>query len=108
MTKLHPLLEQHRPSIEALCKAHHVKRLYAFGSITRDDFTPESDVDLLYTFNYEQMPLLDAADNFFDFYDRMQTVFERKVDLVSETGIRNPYLRASIDQDKILLYEAYS
>ena len=108
MTTFHPLLQQHRRSIEAVCKAHHIKRLYAFGSIVRNDFTPESDVGLLYTVDYSVVAVPDAADNFFDFYEKMQTVFGRKVDLVSESALQNPYLRASIDEDKILLYEAYS
>lgn len=103
---LHPLLEDNRSAIAALCKAHHIKRLYAFGSVCRDDFTPESDVDLLYTFDYDTLPILDAADHFFDFLAQAQALVRRDVDLISEPAIRNPYLKNSIDEDKILLYAA--
>lgn len=103
---LQPLLAKHHPQIQELCAAHYIKRLYAFGSICREDFTPESDVDLLYTFDMNRLPMLDAADIFFDFCDKVHRLLGRNVDLVSENALRNPYLIRSIDEDKVLLYEA--
>jgi uncharacterized protein len=106
-TMLHPLLEQNRSALELLCASHHIKRLYAFGSVCREDFTPESDVDLLFTFDYDTLPVIDAADVYFDFIDKAEALLQRSVDLVSEKAIENPYLKASIDEDKVLLYETY-
>lgn len=40
-------LEQHRPALEALCRQYGVARLYAFGSVVKGGFGPDSDVDLL-------------------------------------------------------------
>ena len=104
---LHPLLEHNRSALELLCTSHHIKRLYAFGSVCREDFTPESDVDLLFTFDYDTLPVIDAADVYFDFIDKAEALLQRSVDLVSEKAIENPYLKASIDEDKVLLYETY-
>ncbi len=38
--------------IAEICKAHGVKRLAVFGSVLRDDFTPESDIDVLVLGNF--------------------------------------------------------
>lgn len=103
---LHPLLANNQSQLQMLCKEHYIKRLYAFGSVCRDDFTQESDIDLLYTFDYERLPIYDAADIFFDFTQKVESIIGRTVDLVSEPAIRNPLLRSSIDADKVLLYEA--
>ncbi|MFY7999179.1 MAG: nucleotidyltransferase family protein, partial [Candidatus Kapaibacteriota bacterium] len=91
-----------------LCKAHHIKRLYAFGSVCRDDFTPESDVDLLYRLDSGAFPIEDSADHFFDFLETIQLLLGRSVDLLSEKSLKNPYLKRSIDEDKVLIYEAHS
>jgi predicted nucleotidyltransferase len=62
-------------------------------------------VDLLFTFDYDTLPVIDAADVYFDFIDKAEALLQRSVDLVSEPAIENPYLRKSIDEDKVLLYE---
>lgn len=100
------MLYNHLPQIAELCKAHHIKRLYAFGSVCREDFTEQSDVDLLYSFDYDALPIEDAADHYFDAIEGFKRLLGRSIDLVSEPALQNPYLRASIELDKILLYEA--
>jgi uncharacterized protein len=42
--------------LAAFCKAHHVRRLSFFGSILREDFKPESDIDILIEFQPEHTP----------------------------------------------------
>ena len=94
------------PQLVELCKKFRVERMYLFGSAARDDFDEAtSDVDFLYTFSSE-VPLLDYADNFFDFMYALDDLFGRKVDLVSEKSLTNPYLIRSINRDKKLIYEA--
>ena len=67
-----------------------MSKLYAFGSVLRDSFTNESDVDLLVDFN--QIDLKDYADNYFDLKDQLELIFNRPVDLLEEKGIKNPFL----------------
>jgi len=43
-------------AIAAFCRHHHVRRLALFGSVLRDDFTPESDVDVLVEFEPQHVP----------------------------------------------------
>jgi predicted nucleotidyltransferase len=98
-----PLIEENREKIAELCRTHHVKRLSVFGSAVRDDFDPErSDIDFLVEFD----PALTSGrfDNYFSFSESLQVIFQRKIDLVSEKMIKNPYLRRAVDADKTLLY----
>jgi predicted nucleotidyltransferase len=104
---MNPIIEKHLPELVALCKKYRVERMYVFGSAARgDDFDEAtSDVDFLYLFS-DKVPLEDYADNFFDFMFALDDLLGRKVDLVSEKSLSNPYLIASINKDKKLIYEA--
>ena len=95
-------LEQYKSEIERLCKAYHVKRLYAFGSVLTEKFNSNSDIDLLVDFR--DLRLEDYADNYFDFKFSLEEIFKRPVDLLEEKAMKNPYLRASILQQRQLLY----
>jgi len=51
-------IECDRESVARFCRTHHIRKLSLFGSVLRDDFGPESDVDLLVEFEQEQEPSL--------------------------------------------------
>jgi predicted nucleotidyltransferase len=102
---MNPLIEQKLPEIRALCKKHHVERLYLFGSATGDNFTDKSDFDFLYSFD-KDLSLLDYVDNFLDFAEALQALMEREIDLVGEKDMRNPYFIENVNQSKQLLYAA--
>ncbi len=91
-----------RQALAELCQRWSVRELALFGSAVRDDFRPESDVDLLVTFADDaQVSLAD----FVTLRDELAVLFGRKVDLVEEKGLRNPYRRRSILRDKMTVYE---
>lgn len=89
----------------SLCNKHKVSRLYLFGSATTDNFRPESDIDFLVSFSNE-IPLLDYGDNYFDFKYELEDLYNRKVDLITERSLTNPYLIEAINQNKQLIYES--
>jgi hypothetical protein len=94
-----------REEIAELCRRHHVRRLSVFGSATRDDFDPAtSDVDLLVEFDTDSIDRY--ARNFFSLEESMVSLFDRKVDLITEGVIKNPYRLRSIEEDKDELYAA--
>ena len=95
-------LETYRIAIDKLCEIYKVKRLYAFGSVLTDNFTKESDIDLVVEFS--NVKLEDYADNYFDFKFSLQDIFKRPIDLLEEEAIKNPYLRQSINQQRQLVY----
>lgn len=88
--------------IIALCKKYKVAKLWVFGSILTPRFNDESDVDFSVIFNYNEIP--DLFIVFFDFIDELQQLLGRRIDLVDETAIRNPYFRKELDNTKQLIY----
>jgi predicted nucleotidyltransferase len=96
------LVELHIEKIKSLCIKHKVNKLFVFGSVLKDTFTNESDIDLVVDF--DKFDLSDYADNYFDLKDQLESIFNRPVDLLEEKGIRNPFLRERIDKEKLLIY----
>jgi uncharacterized protein len=93
---------QQLDAIRQLCPQFYVKDLYAFGSVIGESFTDRSDVDLLVSF--AGVPMLDFADNYFDFREALEQIVVRKVDLVIEKTLTNPVLIRSINKTKQPIY----
>ena len=49
-------IELPKERIEEFCKRHHIRKLSLFGSALRDDFSPESDLDILVEFDPAHIP----------------------------------------------------
>ena len=96
-------LDRYHSALSALCRKHHVKTLYAFGSVLTERFSHDSDVDLIVAFN--DIPVEDYADNYFDFKFLLQDIFNRPVDLLEEQAIKNPYFQQNINHCKQMIYE---
>ncbi|MBL0288169.1 MAG: nucleotidyltransferase domain-containing protein [Bacteroidetes bacterium] len=88
--------------IQNACKDFSVDKLYVFGSFARNENTKNSDIDFLVSFK-ESIPT-NYFDNFFDFQFKLEEIFNKKVDLISENTLKNPYLIKSINADKIIIY----
>lgn len=91
--------------IPDLCRRHHVRLLELFGSASRGDgFDPtRSDVDFLVAFDPDRMPTL---EEFFGLGQALSELLGRPVDLVDPSALRNPYVQASVAQDRELVYAA--
>jgi uncharacterized protein len=74
-----------------------------FGSATRPDFRPDSDVDLLVEFDPENTPSLFRM---VELKDALEQLFGRAIDLATLEILRNPYRRATILKDLERLYVA--
>lgn len=93
-----------RPQFEIYCSQNHVAKIYGFGSAATDAFDPEkSDIDLLV--DIDEPDPLKRGEYLMNFWEKMETFFKRKVDLLTPSSLKNPYLIRSIEQDKVLLYE---
>ncbi|MEM7655264.1 MAG: nucleotidyltransferase domain-containing protein [Bacteroidota bacterium] len=104
-SSLSPFLQAHVTEIQSLCEQHQVHKLWAFGSVLKKDFHPDSDVDLLYEMEKRVVSPDDWYVAYWEFLDRLVTVLDRKVDLIWHQGIKNPYLKAEIEANKVLLYD---
>ena len=96
------LIEIHLDKIRNLCAKHKVNKLFVFGSVLKDTFNKESDIDLVVDF--AGVDLYEYADNYFDFKDQLEAIFNRPVDLLEQKAIKNPYLKKQIDSEKQLIY----
>ena len=99
---MHRIIHDNLYKITALCQRYNVRSLFAFGSVCTDKFGKKSDIDLLVSF-YAMAPG-DYADNYFDIADEFEQIFQRRVDLITDKSLSNPYFIASVNQTKTLLY----
>lgn len=88
-------------TIADLCDRWKITELALFGSVLRDDFRPNSDIDLLITFapahGWSLLDLVDLQDEF-------EQLFRRPVDIVQRKNLRNPYRRQEILATQQSLY----
>jgi predicted nucleotidyltransferase len=97
------LIEKNIDSLIGLCKQHKVKELYIFGSILTSKFNKDSDIDMLVQF--ENIDILEYADNYFDFKEKLEKLLGREIDLLENQAIRNPIFRKILDRDKKIVYD---
>jgi len=83
------------------CRRHHIRRLAFFGSVLRDDFGPDSDVDVLVEFLEGHTPGL----RFFEMERELSDLLGRKVDLQTP-GFLSPYFRDEVLAEAEVQYEA--
>ncbi|MBU3662066.1 MAG: nucleotidyltransferase [Bacteroidetes bacterium] len=99
-------IQTHISQVNELCKEFNVKELYAFGSVLDESrFSESSDIDMIVKFQ-ENIPIENYFDLYFDLADKLEHIFNRKVDLMIAKEIRNIYLRKSIEATKQLIYAA--
>lgn len=86
-------IEIDRYRIAAFCEKWRITEFAFFGSVLRDDFRPESDIDVLVTFD-ESAPW--TLWDVFTMQDELVMLFGRNVDFVEKKAIRNPFRRHHI------------
>ncbi len=102
---MHPAIAQHHAGISAICQRYRIRRLEVFGSAARaDDFDPgRSDADFLVEFASDVQP---GLGTFFGAKAALETLLGRGVDLVEPGAVRNPYVLASINHHREVVYAA--
>lgn len=95
-------LTVHIDQIKRICSLNKVKTLFAFGSVLTDKYKADSDLDLIVDFN-ESDPI-SYTDSYFKLKEQLEQLLKRKIDLLEQKAIRNPYLNEQIDTTKVLIY----
>jgi len=86
-----------RDKIAEFCRARGIVRLSLFGSVTRDDFTPQSDVDVLADFAPQARPGWD----YFLYGDQLGQIIGRRVDFCSKLST---YIEPRVRQEAMVIY----
>ena len=103
MTTVHPNLAVSQEALADFCRKWGIRELALFGSAVRDDFRPDSDIDVMVEFDAEaKVGLLGLAR----LRHELAEMLERDVDVVEKGTIRNPYRRAAIARDLRVVYAA--
>src|SRR5680860_492132 len=95
-------LNQHIDQIKKLCTRNGVKSLFAFGSVTTDQFKPESDIDLIV--DIENNDPLSYSDSYFRLKFELEQLLKRQIDLLEQKAIKNPFFKEEIEKTKVLIY----
>ena len=89
-----------QPQIKRFCRRYHIRKLAFFGSVLRDDFGPQSDIDVLVEFEPGYTPGLD----FFLIEAELSKLLGRKVDLQTENFLGQE-IRRSVQAEAVTAYE---
>jgi len=96
-----PKIKIPRKKVAEFCRRWKVTEFALFGSALREDFRPDSDVDVLVSFAPEaRWSLFDLVD----MQDELKVIFGREVDLVEREGLRNPFRRRHILNNMKVIY----
>jgi uncharacterized protein len=96
-------ISERTADVANLCRRYGLARSDVFGSAARDDFDPsKSDIDFVVQFH--ERAKQDMYENFYGLREGLEALFGRPIDLLTTEQIKNPYLAASIDEDKWTVY----
>jgi uncharacterized protein len=100
-------VEQQRSAVAALCRQYRVRKLRLFGSAATGAFVPAtSDLDFVAEFANTQS--FDYPDRYLDFAEALERLFNRRVDLLTERAVRNPYFRTEVERTAQVIYETHA
>jgi predicted nucleotidyltransferase len=99
-----PVINRHKRELAEQCRRFGVRRLEVFGSAVRGDFdSAKSDFDFIVSFA-DKTPGT-YADRYLDFAAAVEQLLGRKIDLLTERCIRNPYFRREVESARQIVYD---
>jgi uncharacterized protein len=101
---MNKIIKDNTEALKELCKVYDIKTMYVFGSVCTDKFSDESDIDILISF--KDISIEKYTDNYFELHYKLEKLFNRKIDLLTENSLSNPYFIESVEETKQLFYAA--
>jgi len=95
-------INRYEPEIKRLCQFLAVRNLYLVGSAARNDFTENSDIDILLELEGDE----NRFDRYFTLKEKLEKLFGRKIDLIEAEAVNNPYVKKNLQKDRVLVYAA--
>ncbi len=88
--------------IQELCKSNKVKTLFVFGSVLREDFRKDSDVD--FVVDIDEKDPFKYTDIYFNLKSKLEEILQHQVDLLEERAIKNIFFRKELELTKVKIY----
>lgn len=99
----HIAIDYDKERLRDFCRRWKITEFSLFGSVVREDFGPESDVDVMVTFAADaHWSLFDMSD----MYEELKVLFGREVDLLTRRAVEgslNPIRKTSILNSAVML-----
>jgi len=92
-------VEELKKEMPSLCEKYRIAYVDAFGSIARSEQSKDSDIDLIIEFSEPRRDQI--STRFFGFLHEVEDRFHQKVDLLTESSLRNPFLKEKVDRNRI-------
>ena len=96
-------IENKLPQIIMLLKKHKIKNAFVFGSALTNRFNAESDIDFLVNIIENQEPAT-ASEHLWDLGYELEDLLNRKVDLLTQTSLKNSILIKEIENTRLWIY----
>lgn len=99
-----PLIADNLDAIAAICRTFRIQKLDLFGSAATGDFDPaSSDIDFIVDLGgYDE----DVIERYFGLIWDLEALFGRRVEVITEAQITNPYFREAVEEQRTPVYEA--
>ena len=101
---IHNAILPYLPKVKELFEKHQILNAYFFGSVLTEKFNKNSDIDLIINFIDYSNPLK-VGQSIWDLEDELEKITSRKVDLLTERSLKNPFFIQEINNTKELIYE---
>ncbi|MBC6369013.1 nucleotidyltransferase family protein [Algoriphagus sp. AK58] len=98
------LILKNKQQILDLCIHYQVEEFFVFGSSVDQNFSAESDFDFLVKF--KKMSFDQYTDHYFGLHEELETIFQRKIDLITANSLENKFFKEKVFQTRKLLYAA--
>ena len=99
------IIEKKKENLIEFCKLLNINRMYIFGSAASGNFKKDSDLDFLISFS-DKISIEQYTDNYFALHYKLSELFGRKIDIITENSLSNPYFIESVNASKELIYES--
>jgi predicted nucleotidyltransferase len=100
---MNEIITKNKQKLIALFKKNKVKKAYVFGSVLNSSFNENSDIDLIIDFESNLQPL-EKGELWWNLYEDLKKLFNKEVDIINESKIKNPYFLQEINSTKELIY----
>lgn len=79
-----------------------ISALFAFGSVTTDEFKSDSDIDLIV--EIDDSDPVSYSEKYFNLKFQLEEILNRQIDLLEYKAVRNRFLKSEIERTKIQIY----